>query len=74
MLVDAIKNTDSSLIKNIKIFDVYEGKNIPTNKKSIALKVTIQSDKKTLNDNDLISISARIVKSVEEKTGAKLRS
>ena len=47
-LVDAIKNIDKSLIKGIKIFDVYEGKNIPSDKKSIALKVTIQSDKKTL--------------------------
>ena len=73
-LVDAIKNTDKSLIKKIKIFDVYVGKNIPSDKKSIALKVTIQSDDKTLNDNDLKNISNRIVKSVEEHTGAQLRS
>ena len=74
ILVDAIKNTDNSLIKNIKIFDVYEGENIPEDKKSIALKVTIQSNSKTLNDSDLTSITDKIVKSVEEKTGAKLRS
>ena len=74
ILVDAIKNTDNSLIKNIKIFDVYEGENIPEDKKSIALKVTIQSNSKTLNDSDLTSISDKIIKSVEEKTGAKLRS
>ena len=64
---------DKSLIRNIKIFDVYEGKNIPSNKKSIALKVTIQSNNKTLNDNDLTNISKIIVKSVEEQTGAQLR-
>ena len=52
----------------------YVGKNIPSDKKSIALKVTIQSDDKTLNDNDLKNISNRIVKSVEEHTGAQLRS
>ncbi len=73
-LVDAIKNTDESLIKKIKIFDVYEGENIPSDKKSIALKVTIQSDDKTLNDSDLINISDKIVKSVEQHTGAQLRS
>ena len=73
-LVDAIKNIDKSLIKGIKIFDVYEGKNIPSDKKSIALKVTIQSDKKTLNEDDLTNISKKIVKSVEDKTGAQLRS
>ena len=73
-LVDAIKKTDKSLIKKIKIFDVYEGENIPSDKKSIALKVTIQSDEKTLNDSELKDISNRIIKSVEEHTGAQLRS
>ena len=74
LLVEAIENIDKSLIKDIKIFDVYEGKNIPSDKKSIAIKVTIQSDNKTLNEDDLTSISKKIVKSVEEKTGAQLRS
>ena len=74
VLVDAIENIDKTLIKKVKIFDVYEGKNIPSDKKSIALKVTIQSDKKTLNEDDLTNISKKIVKSVEEKTGALLRS
>ena len=46
------ENIDKTLIKKVKIFDVYEGKNIPSDKKSIALKVTIQSDKKTLNEDD----------------------
>ena len=53
---------------------MYEGENIPSGKKSIALKVTIQSDHKTLNENDLTDISNKIVNSVEEKIGAKLRS
>ena len=74
LLVDAIQSIDKSLIKKIKIFDVYEGENIPSDKKSIALKVTIQSDFKTLNENDLSDISKRIIKSVEEQTGSKLRS
>tara|TARA_Y100000590_G_scaffold95420_1_gene108284 strand:- start:371 stop:2752 length:2382 start_codon:yes stop_codon:yes gene_type:complete len=74
LLVDAIKKIDKSLIKNIKIFDVYEGKNIPSDKKSIAIKVTIQSDTKTLDENDLSDVTNRIIKSVEEQTGAKLRS
>ena len=73
-LTDIISSIDKSLIKDIKIFDVYEGENIPPGKKSIALKVTIQSDNKTLNENDLTDISKKIVNSVEEKVGAKLRS
>ena len=62
------------MIKDIKIFDVFEGENIPSGKKSIALKVTLQSDYKTLNENDLTEISNKIVSSVEEKVSAKLRS
>ena len=65
--MDAIQDIDKLLIKNIKIFDVYEGKNIPLDKKSIAIKVTIQSDHKTLDESDLSNISKRIIKSVEEK-------
>ena len=73
-IVRVIENIDNSLIRNIKIFDVYEGENIPSDKKSIALKVTIQSDFKTLSDKDLTEISDKIVFNVENKIGAKLRS
>jgi len=73
-LIEIISNVDKSLIKNIKIFDVYEGENIPTDKKSIALKVTIQSDHKTLNEKDLNEISNKIISNVEDKASAKLRS
>ena len=73
-LIEIISNVDVSLIKNVKIFDVYQGENIPMDKKSIALKVTIQSDFKTLNEKDLNEISHKIISNVEEKAGAKLRS
>ena len=62
------------MISNIKVFDVYEGDNIPVNQKSIAINVTIQSFEKTLNDNDLEKINNLIIKTVEDKTGAKIRS
>ena len=73
-LIDIITSTDKELIKSVKVFDVYEGENIPLEKKSIALNVTIQSSKKTLNDSDLESINNLIIKTVENKTGAKIRS
>ena len=73
-LLEIISNIDKSLIKNVKIFDVYKGENIPSDKKSIALKVTIQSDFKTLNEKDLNEISQKIISNVEEKANAKLRS
>ena len=73
-LINAISSIDQKLISNIKVFDVYEGDNIPNNQKSIAINVTIQSNEKTLNDNDLEKINKLIIKTVEEKTGAKFRS
>ena len=63
-----------NLISNIKVFDVYEGENIPDNQKSIAISITIQSSEKTLNDKDLEKINNSIIETVENKTGAKIRS
>jgi len=73
-LINAISSVDQKLISNINVFDIYEGENIPENKKSIAISVTIQSTEKTLNDNDLENINNLIIKTVESKTGAKIRS
>tara|TARA_A100001011_G_scaffold394054_1_gene485492 strand:- start:976 stop:3384 length:2409 start_codon:yes stop_codon:yes gene_type:complete len=73
-LVSVIANIDKNLISNIKVFDVYEGDNIPKNQKSIAISVTIQSLEKTLTDNDLEKINNLIIESVENKTGSKIRS
>ena len=73
-LVNVISNIDQNLISNVKIFDVYEGDNIPQNQKSIAINVTIQSSEKTLNDSDLEKINRLIIETVETKTGAKIRS
>ncbi len=73
-LINAISSIDQNLISNIRVFDVYEGDNIPKNQKSIAISVTIQSSEKTLNDNDLENINKLIVETVENKTGAKIRS
>jgi phenylalanyl-tRNA synthetase beta chain len=73
-LINAISGVDQNLISNIRVFDVYEGDNIPENQKSIAINVTIQSFEKTLNDSDLENINNLIIKTVENKTGAKIRS
>ncbi len=73
-LVSVISNIDKNLISNIKVFDVYEGDNIPENKKSVAISVTIQSLEKTLTDNDLEKTNNLIIETVENKTGSKIRS
>ena len=73
-MIKTISSINKNLISNIRIFDVYEGDNIPSDKKSIAINVTIQSNEKTLNDTDLENINKLIIKTVENKTGAKIRS
>ncbi len=73
-LVNIIKSVDNKLIKSVRVFDVFEGENIAEGKKSIAVNVTIQSEEKTLNENDLENINKLIISSVESKSGAKIRS
>ena len=73
-LIETISNVDKELIKSVKVFDVYEGTNIPEGKKSIALNVIIQALEKTLTEDDLNKINQLIILAVESKTGAKIRS
>ncbi len=73
-LIEIVTNVDRNLIKTVKIFDIYQGENIPEDKKSIALNVVIQSLEKTLNEEDLNKVNQLIISTVEAKTGAKIRS
>ena len=68
-----IKDLDAN-IRSVNIFDVFEGGNLPPDKKSIAINVSLQADDKTLSDNDLNKISQKIIKEVENKTGGNIRS
>ena len=65
---------DESLIQNVVTFDIYEGENIPKDKKSVAINVTLQAVDKTLTENDLDEISKKIIDTVSKKTGATIRS
>ncbi len=74
VLEKIIKEIDENLIQNVSTFDVYEGENIPKDKKSVAINVTLQAIDKTLTEKDLDEISKRIVDIVSKKTGARIRS
>ena len=69
-----IREVDENLIQNVSTFDVYEGENIPKDKKSVAINVTLQATDKTLSENDLENISNKIIDTVSKKTGATIRS
>ena len=66
---NVVKDLDSA---GAKVVDSLE--NIPKDKKSVAINVTIQSINKTLSEKDLDQISKKIIEVVKEKTGATIRS
>jgi phenylalanyl-tRNA synthetase beta chain len=73
-IISLVQKIDKELIKAVKIFDVYQGDNIDTGKKSIAFSVTLEPKDKTLSENDIEQISKKIISEVKESTGATLRS
>jgi len=73
-IINLVKKIDIELIKDVKIFDIYQGDNISTGKKSIAFNVTLEPQDKTLSEKDIDQISTKIISTVQETTGATLRS
>ncbi|MEY4963995.1 MAG: hypothetical protein RLZZ323_1314 [Bacteroidota bacterium] len=67
------KQTEKSLLKNIDLFDVYEGQNLPEGKKSYALSFSIQDSSKTLTDEQIDKIMTKLQKNFETELGAVLR-
>ncbi|MBR0692430.1 phenylalanine--tRNA ligase subunit beta [Bradyrhizobium lablabi] len=72
-IVRSAQNVDKKLISGVTVFDVYEGKGIDPDKKSIAIAVTIQPREKTLTDQEIDAVAAKIVAEVTKKTGGTLR-
>jgi phenylalanyl-tRNA synthetase beta chain len=65
--------TDKKILKEVILFDVYEGKNLPEGKKSYAVSFTLQDEEQTLNDKQIDSLMAKIQRNLEEKLKATLR-
>jgi phenylalanyl-tRNA synthetase beta chain len=72
-IVRSAQGADRKLITDVAVFDVYEGKGIEDGKKSIAIAVTIQPREKTLTDQEIEAVAAKIVTEVTKKTGGTLR-
>lgn len=73
-IVRAAQGVDKKLITGVNVFDVYEGKGIDDGKKSIGIAVTIQPREKTLTDQEIEAVAAKIVAEVTKKTGGTLRA
>ena len=66
-------DSDRKLLKEVSLFDVYEGKNLPAGKKSYAVSFFLQDEEKTLNDKQIDTIMKKIQTNLEQKLGAQLR-
>lgn len=69
---DTIKNQGGKLLESVKLFDVYQGKQIPEDKKSIAYALVYRGDR-TLTDKDVNKVHDKIIRALEHKLGAELR-
>ncbi|WP_108422866.1 phenylalanine--tRNA ligase subunit beta [Flagellimonas amoyensis] len=70
---DIAWQTEKSLLKNVNLFDVYTGKNLPKGKKSYAVSFTLSDDKKTLTDKQIDKIMGKLLAQYQKELGAELR-
>jgi len=72
-LYNIARQTEKGLLKDVNLFDVYQGKNLPEGKKSYAVSFTIQDTTKTLTDVQIDKIMGKLQKNFETELGASLR-
>ena len=65
--------TEKQLLKDVDLFDVYQGKNLPSGKKSYAVSFTLQDENKTLTDKQIDKIMSKLQTNFEQQLGAELR-
>lgn len=71
-IADIVRKSERRLLKEVSLFDVYEGKNLPAGKKSYGIAIILQDDEKTLTDHQIDAVMQKIIKSLQQ-SGATLR-
>ncbi|MBD5287639.1 MAG: phenylalanine--tRNA ligase subunit beta [Bacteroides sp.] len=69
---EVIRKTEKKLLRDVRLFDVYEGKNLPAGKKSYAVSMKLQDMEKTLNDKQIEATMNKIINALQT-FGAELR-
>ncbi len=72
-VIAAAKNADRTHISEVRVFDVYEGENLPAGKKSLALSLTLQPVENTFSDTDIETLMNKVIVDVGKKCGGELR-
>jgi phenylalanyl-tRNA synthetase beta chain len=65
--------TERSLLKEVNVFDVYQGDKLPADKKSYALSFVLQDEEKTLTDKQIDAIMQKLMLNLEKEAGAVVR-
>jgi phenylalanyl-tRNA synthetase beta chain len=72
-VVDQARRAGGKLVRSVRVFDVYEGDQVPADKRSLALRVVMRSPERTLNEKDIAGVRAKILKALEREFQATLR-
>ncbi|MBC8129627.1 MAG: phenylalanine--tRNA ligase subunit beta [Rhizobiaceae bacterium] len=73
-ILRAAEGADRKLVSDVRVFDIFEGAALGESRKSVAIEVTLRPTERTLTDEDLEAVSAKIVASVAKATGGTLRT
>ena len=73
-VVRAALGADKKLIAGVNVFDLFEGESLGEGKKSLALEVTLQPRDKTLTDEEIEAVAAKVIAAVGKATGGEIRS
>ena len=72
-VVDQARRAGGKLVRSVRVFDVYEGDQVPADKRSLALRVVMRAPDRTLNEKDIAGVRAKILKALEREFQATLR-
>ncbi len=72
-VIETIRNLQIDNLRNLKLFDLYEGEHIDSGRKSVALGLTLQAQSRTLTDEEVDSAISEIVATLANELGASLR-
>ena len=73
-IINTVKKANISLLQDMQLFDVYQGKGIVENKKSLAFLILMQDTNKTLLDSEVEETMAKLLKLLQNQLGATLRN
>ncbi len=72
-VLQCVRGSERKLLRDVKLFDVYEGEHLPEGKKSYAITITLQDPEKTLQDKQIDAVMRKVITNLEKQLGASLR-